>query len=42
MDNFKECDNVEQANNVDLAEYVFLERLSAELKKYCFKIRARK
>lgn len=42
MDNFIECNNVEQANNVDLTKYVFLERLSVEMKKYCFKVRQRK
>jgi len=42
LKNFLEFDNVEEANSVSLADYVFLERLSAEKGKYCFKIRQRK
>lgn len=37
--NFKEYETLEGANQVNLDEYVFLERLSVERKCYCFKIR---
>jgi len=40
--NFIEAKNIEEANNVDLNSYVFLERMSANLGFYCFKIRERK
>ena len=42
MKNFIECETVEVANDINLKDYVFLERLSAEKGKYCFKIRQRK
>lgn len=41
-ENFIECETVEQANKVDLSQYTFLERLSAEKKLYVFKVRQRK
>ena len=37
--NFIECDTIEEANNVDLEKYTFLDRMSGEKGKYCFKIR---
>lgn len=40
--NFIECDNVLEANGVNLEKYTFLERLSATKGKYCFKIRESK
>ncbi len=42
MDNFIECNTLQEANEVSLKEYVFLERFSVEKNKYCFKIRQRK
>ena len=42
MDNFKEEKTVEDANEVNLSDYTFLERLSATKGMYCFKIRERK
>jgi len=42
MDNFIEIPTVQEANKVDLDNYVFLERLSAKRGKYCFKIREAK
>jgi hypothetical protein len=42
MDNFLEKATVEEANLVDPKQYTFLERLSAKLGKYCFKIRESK
>lgn len=38
-ENFVEKDTVEEANNVDLSKYTFLERMSSVRNKYCFKIR---
>ena len=40
--NFIEKDTVESANTVDLDRYTFLERMSAKLGKYCFKVREAK
>lgn len=40
--NFLEVTTVEDANKVDLNTYTFLERMSAERGKYCFKIRETK
>jgi hypothetical protein len=40
--NFLEVASVEEANNVDLNTYTFLERLSAQKGVYCFKIREAK
>ena len=40
--NFIEKDDVNTANEVDLDKYTFLERMSAKLGKYCFKIREAK
>lgn len=37
--NFVECSTVDEANQVDLNVYTFLERLSASKGKYIFKIR---
>ena len=41
QENFLELDTVQEANGVDLARYTFLERLSAQKSKYCFKVRQR-
>lgn len=40
--NFIEKETVQEANEVDLDKYTFLERLSAKKNKYCFKIRESK
>ena len=40
--NFLEFDDVEGANTVSLKHYVFLDRFSAERRKYCFKVRQKK
>jgi len=37
--NFIEKITVEEANEVDLDKYTFLERMSAQKGRYCFKIR---
>jgi len=42
MKNFIECVTLDAANEVDLKDYVFLEKLSVELKRYCFKVRQKK
>ena len=42
INNFLELDTVEDANKVSLEKYVFLERLSAERGKYCFKVRQKR
>lgn len=42
MDNFIEKKTVQDANTIDLNKYTFLDRLSAKLGKYCFKIRETK
>jgi len=42
MNNFLECETVEEANKVDLDNYTFCERLSAKKGCYCFKIREAK
>ena len=41
MENFIECDSKEDANLIDLKKYTFMERMSAQMGKYCFKIRQR-
>ena len=40
--NFIERPTVDEANQVDLDKYTFLERLSAKRGTYCFKIRESK
>ena len=40
--NFVECQSTQEANEVDLETYTFLERVSAARKSFCFKIRQRK
>ena len=40
--NFIEVESVDAANKVSLKQYVFLDRFSAERRKYCFKIRQNK
>ena len=42
LPNFVEKTTVDEANNVDLDKYTFLERLSANRGVYCFKIREAK
>jgi len=39
MDNFKECETVEQANQIDLTTYTFI---GFKQDNYCFKIRQKK
>lgn len=39
--NFKECKSINEANQVDLNRYTFLERFSAERGLYVFKLRAK-
>lgn len=39
---FVECKTVEEANNIDLGQYTFLDRFSASKGLYCFKIRENK
>ena len=41
-DNFLEKETVDDANNVDLDKYTFLERMSAKKGLYCFKVREAK
>ena len=42
LNNFLELDTVAEANRVNLEDYVWLDRFSAERRKYCFKVRQRK
>jgi len=42
MNNFLECETVEQANKVDLDVYTFCDRLSGKKGVYCFKVREAK
>ena len=42
MENFLEKKTVEEANQVSLDNYTFLERVSAIRGVYCFKVRERK
>jgi hypothetical protein len=40
--NFLEKETVDDANDVDLDKYTFLERMSAKKGLYCFKVRQAK
>jgi hypothetical protein len=40
--NFIEAKNLSEANEVDLDNYVFLERMSSKMGAYVFKVRERK